>query len=279
LADNLDSQLALEIVMKNLSVITSGTIPPSPGNLLDSFKMKDLMHYWSRIYDFIIIDSPSLDRAADAHILGRMADGMLLVVKPEAVNRFQANFAKETLTASGQNVLGIVFNNINPKVDAQGYYYRPLKEQNNILPQAQELAPQNEEEEFWQTITSLASEDSKLKLNSASITNPQKLLETPVDRLEEIISYLQQDLTQLTALVKEQEDELFMKKQVVRKLQRKLNLASVNERIDLEQELAQERENKQMLDETLIGQRRNLARKRQILRQYQDILAIKQDRV
>lgn len=278
LIENLDSRLAIETVMTNLSVITSGAIPSSPGNLLDSYRMKDLMHYWSRVYDFIIIDSPSLDRAADAPILGRMADGILLVVKPEGINHSQANFAKETLKGSGQNVLGIIFNDINPKVDANGHYYIFPKEEAKILSQAKS-SNQETEEEFWQTITRLAQETPTLKTNSSTITNPQKLLETPVDKLEETINYLQKDLTNLTALVKEQEDELFMKRQTVRKLQRKISLASIAERITLEEELAQEQENKQMLDATLIGQRRTLARKRQILRQYQEILEVKQNKV
>jgi polysaccharide biosynthesis transport protein len=276
LAENLDSQLATEVVMKNLSVIASGTTPLSPGNLLDSYRMKDLMHYWSRIYDFVIIDSPSLDRAADAPILGRMADGILLVVKPEEINHSQANFTKETLEASGQNILGIVFNNINPKVDVNNCYYRPFKEQHNVLPQAESSSQNNEE--FWDTILRLAQESPKQKLNSTSTIDLQQLGETPVEQLEETIDCLQQDLAKFTTLVKEQEDELFLKKQVVRKLQRKIALASGPERLILETELTQEQEHKQLLDETLIGQRRNLAKKSHILRQYQEILEFKRDK-
>ena len=272
LADNLDFRLATETVMKNLSIVTSGAIPPSPATLLDSYKMKDLVHYWSRLYDFVIIDSPSLDVAADAPILGRIADGILLVVKPEEINRSQANFAKETLQRSGQNVLGIVFNDVNPKVDANCHYYHPLDTRQNALPGTK---PSHKvKEEFWDSIIRL-SEDSP-KLTMSSTTNPQQLLDTPVAKLEETINYLQQDLQELSDLVKEQEDELFQKRQAVRKLQRKVNLSPISERSSLQLELAQEQEIKQMLDETLVGQRRNLNRKRQILRQYQEILQVKQ---
>ena len=270
LSDNLDHQLATEVVMKNLSVISAGKMPVSPGNLLDSYRMKDLLHYWSRIYDFVFIDTPALDRAADAPILGRMADGILLVVKPAQIDRSQVDFTKETLERSGQNILGIVFNGIDPKVDASNYCYNPQKEQ-NALPEAKSIT---ESTGLWEFVSSISPKSSRLKLGSA--TSPRQLLEIPLDKLEDTIERLEQDLAGLTSFVKEQEDELFTKRQAVKKLQRKVNLASIKERLALEQELAQEQEIKLMLDKTLIGQKRNLARKKQTLRQYKEILQVKQ---
>ncbi len=272
LSENLDPRLITEQVMKNLSVVTSGKIPSSPATLLDSTQMKDLMYYWARNYDFVIIDSPSLDTAADAPILGRMADGVLLVVKPDRINRAQASFAKETLQREGINVLGLVFNDINPKVDASGHHYHPLKDKGNALLDRQ-LA--SEPEELWDTVCRIAQESPKLRLTS--VTDAQQLLEVPIAQLEDTIDRLQKELEKLTAFVREQEDELFVKRQIVRKLQRKVNLAPIPERFSLEQELAEERENKQMLDRTIVGQQRNLARKREILSQYKEMLAVKSE--
>ena len=271
LTKDLDSRLITEQVMKNLSIVASGKIPLSPATLLDSHKMKDLMYYWANNYDFVIIDSPSLDKAADAPILGRMADGVLLVVKPDSIDRSQANFAKETLQRSGINVLGLVFNDIDPKVDASGHYYHSLEGKSNIP--SKQLA--SEPEELWDSICRIAQEAPKLRLSS--VTDAQQLLEAPIDRLEETIDRLQHDLEKLTAFVKDQEDELILKRQVVRKLQRKVNLAPIPERFTLEGKLTQERENKQMLDRTLVGQRRNLERKKEILRQYKEMLAVESD--
>ena len=272
LRENLDPRLITEQVMKNLSVVSSGKIPSSPATLLDSTQMKDLMYYWARNYDFVIIDSPSLDTAADAPILGRMADGVLLVVKPDRINRAQASFAKETLQREGINVLGLVFNDINPKVDASAHHYHPLKDKSNALLDRQ-LA--SEPEELWDTVCRIAQESPKLRLTS--VTDAQQLLEVPIAQLEDTIDRLQKDLEELTAFVREQEDELFLKRQIVRKLQRKVNLAPIPKRFSLEQELAEERENKQMLDRTIVGQQRNLARKREILSQYKEMLAVKSE--
>ena len=79
-------------------------------------------------------------------------------------------------------------------------------------------------------------------------------------------------MDQSTQLVKEQEDELSMKYQDIRKLQRKVNIANNSERLSLESELKQEQEIKNMLNETLIGQRQNLNKKSKILLQYRQLL-------
>ena len=80
----------------------------------------------------------------------------------------------------------------------------------------------------------------------------------------------------LTQLVKEQEEELFMQNQLVKKLQKRVNLSRDIDRSFLVQQLAQEQEGKNMLNATLVGQRRNLERKQRILRQYRQALMIKQ---
>ncbi len=133
IAEQLDSSQVIEEVMPNLELLTSGTIPPSPANLLDSQRLKMLIDYWSENYDFVIIDTPAIDFAADAPIIGRMADGILLAVKPSSVEREQANFSKEILEQSGQNVLGIVFNGISPQSEPRSYYYHFLEDKQESL--------------------------------------------------------------------------------------------------------------------------------------------------
>lgn len=269
LTENLDSRLIAEQVMKNLSVIGAGKISSSPATLLDSHKMKDLMYHWTKNYDFVIIDSPALETAADAPILSRIADGVLFVVKPDRINRSQANFAKETLQRSGINVLGLVFNDINPKIDASSHYYRSVEEKGDTSLDRQLTS---EPEELWESICRIAQESPQLRLSS--VTAPEQLLEVPIDCLEETLARLQKELEKLTSFVKEQEDELIVKRQIVKKLERQVNIAPIPDRFALERELAEEQEKKQMLDRTLVGQRSNLARKREIMRQYQEMLAI-----
>ena len=270
ITEKADTRKVIQEIFPKLHLISSGIIPPSPATLLDSSRMKDVMDNWRKSYDFVIIDTPALDLAADAPILGRIADGVLLVVKPDNLNRSKASFAKEILLRSGQNVLGIVFNKINTQVEPKNYFYHALEERPED-PSQPRLIEQSREE-LWLAISRMSRESQKPKVD----LTPEEILATPVEELQEIVNYLQQDLEELTQLVREQEEELFMQSQMVKKLQKRVNLSRDIDRSFLEQQLAQEQEHKNMLNATLIGQRRNLERKQQMLRQYRQALTAKQ---
>ncbi|MDJ0795927.1 MAG: polysaccharide biosynthesis tyrosine autokinase [Calothrix sp. MO_167.B12] len=110
-------------VSDNLDVLTAGVVPPSPASLLDSKRMATLIHDFAIDYDFVIIDAPALTVAADAAILGQVADGMLLVVRPGVVNSVDATIARDILQQSGQNVLGQVVNGVITQNEPRHYYY------------------------------------------------------------------------------------------------------------------------------------------------------------
>ncbi|HHP7232769.1 MAG TPA: polysaccharide biosynthesis tyrosine autokinase [Xenococcaceae cyanobacterium] len=270
ITEKLATSQVIQEVFPKLRFISAGTIPASPATLLDSASMKRIMQDWKDNYDFVIIDTPALDLAADAPILGRIADGILLVVKPENVNRSKANFAREIIQKSGQNILGIVFNKINPQVEPKNYFYHALEERPEDA--SQPRINEESKEELWLAISRMSRQFKKPKTD----LTPEEILSTPVEQLQEIVNYLHQDLEALTQLVKEQEEELFMQRQMVKKLQKRVNLSRDIDRSFLEQQLAQEQEHKNMLNATLIGQRRNLERKQEILRQYHQALTAKQ---
>jgi succinoglycan biosynthesis transport protein ExoP len=114
---------AVKTVMDDLDVLTAGVVPPSPASLLDSKKMAGLIETFAAIYDFVIIDAPSLTIAADAATLGQMADSLLLVVRPGVVDSVNATIAMEVLEKSGQNVIGQVINGVVQKNERHSYYY------------------------------------------------------------------------------------------------------------------------------------------------------------
>lgn len=274
IAEQIDPRTVTEEVMPNLDLLTSGVIAPSPATLLDSQRMRMLMDYWSEHYEFVILDTPALDLTADAPIIGRMADGVLLVVRPGSLEKGQASFSKEILEQSGLNMLGIVFNGVNPQLDSRSHFYHALEEQQSIL-RPKQLSSSPAKEELWETISSLSRESKKNKL--AKDLDEYQLQIAPIDKLESMVFKLQRDLTDLTLLVKEQEEELLVQRQKVKKLQAKANIATDDELFDLESQLKQEQEIKRMLDETLVGQRRNLEKRREMLYQYQQVLESRQN--
>ncbi|NJO77628.1 MAG: polysaccharide biosynthesis tyrosine autokinase [Cyanobacteria bacterium RM1_2_2] len=110
-------------VMPNLDVLPSGVIPPNPLALLDSQRMIALIHAMSMDYDLVIFDTPSLAGTADAAVLGKLVDGLLLVVRPGVIDSASANAAKEFLKQTDQHVLGMVINGVNVNIEPDSYFY------------------------------------------------------------------------------------------------------------------------------------------------------------
>ena len=122
----------IQTVTRNISVLTAGVIPPNPQALLDSDGMSALIQALSQHYDYIIFDTPPLAGTADAAVLGKMADGVLVVVRPGVADLKSALAAKTLLMRSEANVLGMVANGVNIKHEPDRYfYYNSTRDTNN----------------------------------------------------------------------------------------------------------------------------------------------------
>ena len=65
----------------NLSIITSGVIPPNPSEMLGSSLMVDLVKKLESKWDMVLFDSPPLVAVTDANMISREIDRVVLVVK------------------------------------------------------------------------------------------------------------------------------------------------------------------------------------------------------
>jgi polysaccharide biosynthesis transport protein len=140
---------AIKTGIPHLHILPAGVIPPNPVALLDSERMATLIEHFASKYDFIILDTPPIAGCADALILGRMTDGILLVMRPGIVESASATAAKNLLTQSGQQVLGIVANGIDVRNEPDSYFYytqdylkgQHSNTQNSSIPEEAELTP------------------------------------------------------------------------------------------------------------------------------------------
>jgi succinoglycan biosynthesis transport protein ExoP len=114
-------QDALKPVANNLTLLPAGVIPPNPLALLDSERMASLVNQFSQDYDYVIFDTPPLVGAADAAVLGKLASGILLVVRPRMVDSASVMAAKSLLSRSGANVLGFIANGVNIRNEHDDY--------------------------------------------------------------------------------------------------------------------------------------------------------------
>lgn len=104
----------------NLSFITSGTIPSNPAELLGSTKMSYLMQQFKETYEYVIVDAPPALGVADARVLGKIADAIVVVVMARKTNRDAVLEVKDELERSGEKIIGFVLNG----VDLTRHYYR-----------------------------------------------------------------------------------------------------------------------------------------------------------
>jgi len=114
---------AVQIITNSLSVLTAGVQPPNPSALFDSERMTSLIQSFAETYDYIIFDTPPLAGTADAAVLGKMVDGVLLVVRPGVVNSASATAGKSLVERSEANILGIIANAVNLKQEPDSYFY------------------------------------------------------------------------------------------------------------------------------------------------------------
>lgn len=120
---------AVQKVMPNLDVLTAGTIPDNPVSLLNSVFMGILVSKLAKNYDRIIFDTPPLVGLADTKILGKLVDGLLLVVRPGIASYGSVTATKKILAASNLNILGVVTNGVDINKEPNGYgsYYPDKK--------------------------------------------------------------------------------------------------------------------------------------------------------
>ncbi len=132
-SNNLDS-IITKTDIPNLSVITSGPIPPNPVELLGSDQMKNLIDRLSPSqYDFIVIDTPPFINIVDPVLLGKLADGMILIVLHNKTRKNEIKNSIDKMKEFSIKHLGIVLNNMSlkNKYDSYAYSYKISENENN----------------------------------------------------------------------------------------------------------------------------------------------------
>lgn len=109
--------------MKNLSYITSGTIPPNPAEMLDSKHMDDFIALVRDMYDYVIFDSPPIIAVTDAEILAKKVDGTVLVISSEVTEYQMLDRALQLIQHDNTTLIGTVLNNFDTR-SAYGTYYK-----------------------------------------------------------------------------------------------------------------------------------------------------------
>ncbi len=104
----------------SLQVLTSGPLPPIPGQLLASKKMDEVVAHLATLAEIIIFDAPPIITVNDASLLASKVDGVLLVVKAGDTKREHVKAAKDRLDKVNARLIGAVLT--NAQIDAALQY-------------------------------------------------------------------------------------------------------------------------------------------------------------
>ncbi len=107
----------------NVDVLPSGPIPPNPSELINSKSMNDLIEEASRMYDYVLFDTPPLIAVTDGQLLAHHVDGVILVVSSGKTEIESATKAKELLENANAKIIGAVLNEKAARKEKYYYYY------------------------------------------------------------------------------------------------------------------------------------------------------------
>lgn len=190
------------------------------------------------------------------------------------VQRHSANQQEK----EGEELVQILFSNKQQLQQAQDYLAQQLTQmqlKTAVVNSKRELATilkwhLGSEEELSQKLRILVvNTDVKVSKPEVDVTALEQM---PMKELERMIQDWQDKLERDSGFVQEQEQELKYKQELIEEIQQKIVHSSEEERVNLELELADEQDLYQMLNKSLVGQRRNLIGQQKTLQQNQVVL-------
>ncbi len=121
-SDRSPSEFIQPTGVPGLSVVSGGSAMLPAAQLLHSRQLTKLLSRFRENFDVILIDTPPVLTAPDARILGRSADGVILLTRAGRTTRQAALAACERLANDGSVLLGTILNDWDPKTSFGSYH-------------------------------------------------------------------------------------------------------------------------------------------------------------
>jgi len=109
--------------LDNLHIVTAGTRPPNPTEILSSDRFRRFLKEVGPLYDYIFIDAPPILPVADATEIAPVVDGVILVYTVGKIGRNVLKRAKASLENIDAKVLGVILNNVKPEIGPDYFKY------------------------------------------------------------------------------------------------------------------------------------------------------------
>lgn len=107
----------------HVSLVTTGTLPPNPAELLMSDGFRNFVREQSALYDMVIIDAPPVLVAADTAAIAAVAGAVFFVVRADQSILGDVIESAKRLRQAGRRVDGVLFNGVDLSRRRYGYGY------------------------------------------------------------------------------------------------------------------------------------------------------------
>ena len=114
-----------ETDVENFFLVTSGSFPPNPAELLASKRFADMLTALRKVFDYIIVDTPPLGSVIDGAVVAEQCDGAALVVESGVISYRFCRDVIDQLKRSNKPILGVILNKVDMKKGSRYYgkYY------------------------------------------------------------------------------------------------------------------------------------------------------------
>jgi tyrosine-protein kinase Etk/Wzc len=109
--------------MDTLHIVTAGTKPPNPSEILTSSRFREFLKDASKDYNFIFIDAPPVLPVADASDIATLADGVILVYMTGKIGRGVLKRVKVNLENVDAKLTGVILNKVRSDAGPEYYQY------------------------------------------------------------------------------------------------------------------------------------------------------------
>ena len=104
-----------------IHILSAGTVPPNPLELLSSKRFEDVISKLKEAFDIVLIDSAPLQLVSDAQVLSQFASSVIYVVKADSTPYQVAQNGLKKLRRVNAFILGVVLNQLDIE-KAEKYY-------------------------------------------------------------------------------------------------------------------------------------------------------------
>ena len=132
----------------------------------------------------------------------------------------------------------------------------------------------NQQSGVYQKVYELLNTGDQVRLGKK--IDLTKLEEMSIEDLESLLAGMETDLEKMSRFVSDQEEELTYQQQAIDELRQKAEAASEYDRMQIEADISDEQDRYDMLNKTLVGQRRNLLEREEVLSQHRAVLLRRQ---